>query len=293
MIYSQNRLDNNTKIIGVIGHPIKHSFSPLMHNTAFKLLDLNYLYIPFDVPLENLKNALKGMTALGISGFNVTLPHKEKISQYLNNISEEASVIGAVNTVVNENGTLSGYNTDVTGILETLRLYKDAITDSEISIIGSGGAARSLLYALIRHFRIERINVINRTIQKAESLKDYFTEKMLYKNIRTYELLPPDLVKIFKRSKLIVNTTAIGMFPDVDDTPTSIAESFTPDQIVFDVVYNPVKTKFLKLAESQGAKILTGLEMFIAQGAKSLELWTGEKMPVEKIRETLEEQLNH
>ncbi len=293
MIYSQNRLDNNTKIIGVIGHPIKHSFSPIMHNTAFKLLDLNYLYIPFDVPLENLKNALKGMTALGISGFNVTLPHKEKISQYLNNISEEASVIGAVNTVVNENGTLSGYNTDVTGILETLRLYKDAITDSEISIIGSGGAARSLLYALIRHFRIERINVINRTIQKAESLKDYFTEKMLYKNIRTYELLPPDLVKIFKRSKLIVNTTAIGMFPDVDDTPTSIAESFTPDQIVFDVVYNPVKTKFLKLAESQGAKILTGLEMFIAQGAKSLELWTGEKMPVEKIRETLEEQLNH
>jgi len=293
MIYKQNRLDNNTKIIGVIGHPIKHSFSPIMHNTAFKLLDLNYLYLPFDVPLENLKNALKGMTALGISGFNVTLPHKEKISQYLNNISEEASVIGAVNTVVNENGTLSGYNTDVMGILETLRLYKEDFTDSEISIIGSGGAARSLLYTLIRHFRIERINVINRTIQKAESLKDYFTEKMLYKNIRTYELLPPDLVEIFKRSKLIVNTTAIGMFPDVDDTPTSIAESFTPDQIVFDVVYNPVKTKFLKLAESQGAKILTGLEMFIAQGAKSLELWTGEKMPVEKIRETLEEQLNH
>lgn len=293
MIYSQDRLDNNTKIIGVIGHPIKHSFSPLMHNTAFQLLDLNYLYLPFDVPSENLKNALKGMTALGISGFNVTLPHKEKISQYLNNISEEASVIGAVNTVVNENGTLSGYNTDVTGVLETLRLYKKDITDAEISIIGSGGAARSLLYALIRHFRIERINVINRTIQKAESLKDYFTEKMLYKNIRTYELLPPDLVKIFKRSKLIVNTTAIGMFPDVDDTPTAIVESFTPDQIVFDVVYNPVKTKFLKLAESQGAKILTGLEMFIAQGAKSLELWTGEKMPVEKIRETLEEQLNH
>ena len=116
---------------------------------------------------------------------------------------------------------------------------------------------------------------------------------MLYKNIRTYELLPPDLVKIFKRSKLIVKNTAIGMFPDVDDTPTAIVESFTPDQIVFDVVYNPVKTKFLKLAESQGAKILTGLEMFIAQGAKSLELWTGEKMPVEKIRETLEEQLNH
>lgn len=152
----QNKLNHSTQIIGVIGHPIKHSFSPLMHNLSFEMLNLDYIYLPFDVPTSNLKAALKGMIALGIKGFNVTLPHKEKIGEFLHDISEEASVIGSVNTVVNENGSLHGFNTDVNGILETLNPYKDDLIDQEVCVIGSGGAARSAVYSLIRHYKIKK-----------------------------------------------------------------------------------------------------------------------------------------
>jgi len=285
------KLNHNTKVVAVIGHPIKHSYSPLMQNKAFKLKELDYVYLPFDVPGENLKAALKGMISLGIKGFNVTLPHKEKINEYLDEISEEASVIGAVNTVVNENGSLHGYNTDVNGIIESLNPFKEEIAGQEISIIGAGGAARSVIYALIRHFKVKRINIINRTLQIAESLKDYFQTKMLFDNIKTYELVPPDLTRVFRKSKLIVNTTSMGMYPEIDDSATTISKSFKEGQIVFDVIYNPFKTKFLEIAENQGATVLSGLKMFLEQGAKSFELWTGEIMPKEEIYNILKQEL--
>lgn len=289
---TKNKFNHSTKIIGVVGHPIKHSFSPLMFNISFELNDKNYIYLPFDVPAQNLKGAVKGMIALGIEGFNITLPHKEKIIQYMAEVSEEASVIGAVNTVVNENGKLYGYNTDVHGIIETLNGYKDKIAGSEVTVIGAGGAARSVIYALIRHFKIEKINIINRTLQIAESLKEYFAAKMLFDNIKAYELIPPDVVNIMNRSKLVVNATAVGMSPEVDDSVTFIKESFAKDQVVFDIVYNPLKTKFLELAESQGAIPLNGLKMFVEQGSKSYELWTGEKMPVDNIYKTINSYLS-
>lgn len=288
-----NKFNHDTKIIGVMGHPIKHSYSPLMHNLSFELAGLDYIYLPFDVPTTGLNDALKGMTALGIKGFNITIPHKEKIAQYLTDVSEEANVIGAVNTIVNDNGILHGYNTDVDGIIATLNDYKDRITDSEVSVIGAGGAARSVIYTLIRNFKVRKINIVNRTYEKAESVKEYFSTKMLFDKIKTYELVPPDVTKVFKNSKLIINTSAIGMFPNEDDAPTMIGESFNSKQIVFDVVYNPVKTKFLTLAEEQGATVLDGLTMFVEQGARSYELWTGEKMPVEKIYSTLKTYLEN
>lgn len=288
---SENKFNHNTGIIGVIGHPIKHSFSPLMHNISFDLLGLDYVYLPFDVPSSNLKAALKGMIALGIKGFNVTLPHKEKIGQFLNDISEEASVIGSVNTIVNENGLLHGYNTDVHGIIETLNPYKEEIIDNEVCVIGAGGAARSVVYSLIRHFKVKKIHIINRTVQKAESLKEYFQAKMLFEKMKPHELFPPDLTEVFKDSKLIINTTSVGMFPEVDDSATTIEDSFTKDQIVFDVVYNPINTKMLQLAGEKGATTLNGLKMFVEQGARSFELWTGEKMPTDKIYKTIESYL--
>ena len=287
----QNKFSHSTQIVGVVGHPIKHSFSPLIHNISFELSGLNYIYLPFDVPMNNLKDALRGMLALGIKGFNVTIPHKEKIAQYMKDISEEASIVGAVNTVVNEDGILHGYNTDVHGIIETLLPYKDEIAGADVTVIGGGGAARSAIYALIRHFKVERLNIVNRTEQKAESLKEYFVTKMLYNNIKTYELVPPDLISVFRNSKLIINTTPVGMSPEVDDSATTIAESFTKDQIVFDVIYNPMKTKLLDIAASQGAKTINGLKMLVEQGAKSYELWTGEKMPVNKVLKALESYL--
>lgn len=282
-----NKFNQNTKIVGVIGHPIKHSFSPLMHNLSFELNKMDYIYLPFDVPAANLKDVLKGMKALGIKGFNVTLPLKEKVAQYLNEVSEEANVIGAVNTIVNDNGVLHGYNTDVHGIVESLNEYKDDIINGDVSVFGAGGAARSVIYALIRHFKPKQINIINRTEQTAESIKEYFVVKMLFEKIKAYELVPPDLVEVLRRSKLVVNSSTIGMYPESDDAPTTIKESFHKDQIVFDVVYNPVKTKLLKIAEEQGAKTINGLRMFVEQGAKSFELWTGEKMPGDRIYKTL------
>lgn len=287
----QNKFNQNTKIIGVIGHPIKHSFSPLMHNISFELSGLNYLYLPFDVPPAILKDSLKGMVALGIKGFNVTIPLKEKVLPLLKDVSEEANIIGAVNTIVNEEGTLKGYNTDVYGVVETLLPFKDELSNSKVSIIGAGGAARSVIYALIRNFNVAQISIINRTEQIAESLKDYFSTKMLFNEIKSFPLVPPDLIEVFRDSKLIVNTTSMGMFPEVDDSATTIKESFMKGQIVFDVIYNPIKTKLLKLAESQGATIVTGLKMFVEQGAKSYELWTGEQMPKEKVMKALESYL--
>lgn len=288
----QNKFNQNTKIIGVIGHPIKHSFSPLMHNISFELSGLNYLYLPFDVPPALLKDSLKGMIALGIKGFNVTIPLKEKVLPLLKDVSEEANIIGAVNTIVNEEGILKGYNTDVYGVIESLLPYKDEITNSKVSIIGAGGAARSVIYALIRNFNVSQISIINRTEQIAESMKEYFSTKMLFNEIKSYPLVPPDLIEVFRDSKLIINTTSMGMYPDVDDSATTIKDSFMKGQIVFDVIYNPIKTKLLKLAESQGATIITGLKMFVEQGAKSYELWTGEQMPKEKVMKALESYLS-
>ncbi len=286
-----DKFNSNTKVVGIIGHPIKHSFSPLMHNLSFDTLGLEYVYLPFDVPTTNLKDALKGMIALGIKGFNVTIPHKEKIIEFLSDVSEEASVIGAVNTVVNENNKLIGYNTDVHGITETLNPYKDDIADAEVSVIGAGGAARSVIYSLIRNFKVKKINIINRTEQKAESLKDYFVAKMLFPKIKTYELVPPDLVEVFRASKLIINTTSIGMSPEIDDAATTITESFSDHHIVVDIIYNPLKSKLLELAEAQGATVVNGLKMFVEQGAKSFELWTGLEMPRERFYEVIENEL--
>ncbi len=277
----------DTKIIGIIGHPVKHSFSPLIHNHAIQLGGLNYVYLPFDIHSDGLKDALKGMIALGIRGLNVTLPHKENIIPLLHDISEESSVIGAINTIVNDNGKLTGYNTDVFGVIESLEPYRNKIAGATISVFGAGGGARSVIYSLIRHFKVEKINIINRTEQKAESLKEYFSTKMFFKNLKAYELLPPDLVKILSDSALIINTTTLGMYPKIDDSPTTILNSFKKDQLVFDVVYNPVHTKFLKIAESQGAIIINGLPMLVGQATKSYELWTGEKMNTDSVYETL------
>ncbi len=284
----KNSYHINTKLIGLLGHPIKHSYSPFIHNVAIDMKGLDYVYLPFDVPAVNLKSALKGMISLGIKGFNVTIPHKEKIAQHMHDVSEEASIIGSINTIVNDMGKLSGYNTDVNGILETLIPYKDEISGGEMCVVGAGGAARAVIYTLIRNFKPSIIYLINRTEQRADSLKSYFSEKMKFDAFNTMELFPPDLVNVFRNSRLIVNATSVGMFPDVENTITELSNSFVKGQIVFDLVYNPLRTGLLKLAASQGATTLDGLKMLVYQAAKSFELWTGEQMPVDRIYKSLQ-----
>lgn len=283
----KNLFHTETRITGLLGHPIKHSYSPFIHNIAFDLLKLNYIYLPFDVPKASLKNSLKGCNALGFVGLNVTIPHKENVLEYMDNVSEEASIIGSVNTIVNDHGKLKGYNTDVNGILETLKPYKDEINGSKISIVGAGGASRAVIYTLIRHYKPSHITIINRTEERAETLKNYFVDKMKFEEFSVKELFPPNIVEDLRESKLIINSTPIGMFPEADDTVTKLNESFNKEQIVFDMVYNPVKTKFLKIAEKEGAIIIDGLKMLVHQAARSFELWTNEKMPVNEIEKSL------
>ena len=274
--------------MGLIGHPIKQTYSPFIHNVAFDLKKVDYLYLPFDVPAANLGNAVKGMVALGIKGFNVTIPHKVNIMQLMNNISDEAAGVGAVNTVVNDLGRLSGYNTDVYGILKTLDKHKSILAGKEMTVAGAGGSARAVIYTLIKYFKPAQINIINRTEQKAEALKKYFSDKMKFEAIKCYELLSSDLVDVFQRSELIVNATPIGMYPETDDAVISLEKAFNKEQIVFDLVYNPSKTRLLSIASKQGAKVINGTEMLVNQASKAFELWTGEIMPVPDIIRLLE-----
>lgn len=279
----------NTELIGLIGHPIKHSYSPYIQNYALEEMGIDCIYLAFDVVSENLKSSVNSVLTLGLKGLNVTLPHKEKIIKYLDELSEEASIIGAVNTVVNDHGKLIGYNTDANGVLETLLPFKDKISGTKVTVIGAGGSARAVIYTLLRYFKPEEINIINRTHQRADTLMNYFSLKMRYDSFRTFELFPPDNVETLKNSRLIINSTTIGMYPEIEDSITDIEDSFNEEQIVFDLIYNPTKTKLLRMAEEQGAKVVGGMTMLISQAAKSFQLWNEVEMPVVEITKKLEE----
>lgn len=283
----QNSFYANTELIGLIGYPIKQSFSPFIHNVAAELTGTKIIYMPFEVHSSNLKNAVRGMVALGLKGFNVTVPHKVKVVDYVNKLSEEAAVIGSVNTVVNELGKLVGYNTDVNGILDSLTPYKSQISGNEVCVIGAGGSARAVIYTLIRNFKPQKIYLVNRTEQHAEALKQHFKSKMKFDGIVTKELQQPDLINVLSSCSLIVNSTPVGMYPTIDDSVLSTADVFVKDQIVFDLVYNPVKTKFLQLADSKNAVTINGLNMLVQQAAKSFNLWTGNEFPTEKVYKSL------
>ncbi len=283
----QNSFYSNIELIGLIGYPIKQSFSPFIHNVAAELTGTKIIYLPFEVHSSNLKNAVKGTLALGLKGLNITIPHKVKVVDYLDKLSEEAAVIGSVNTVVNELGRLIGYNTDVHGVVESLTQFKSRINGNEVCVLGAGGLARAVIYTLIRNFKPSKIFLINRTEQHSEALKQHFKSKMKFDSIITKELQQPDLITVLNNCSLIVNSTSVGMYPAADDSIFSNADVFVKDQIVFDLVYNPVKTKFLQLAESKNAITVNGLNMLVQQAAKSFNLWTGNEFPTEKVYKSL------
>lgn len=283
----KNSFYKNIDLVGLLGFPIKHSYSPFIHNVAAEITGTKIIYLPFEVHSSAIKDALKGMIALGIRGFNVTIPHKVKVIDYLNKLSEEAAVIGAVNTIVNDLGKLTGYNTDVHGIDVSLSAYKSDINGNDATVFGSGGAARAVIYTLIRFYKPKKIYVINRTAEHAESLKQHFKNKMRFDAINTKVLLSPDSVDVINSSALVVNTTSVGMYPNNDDSIINFPNVFIKDQVVFDLVYNPVKTKFLLLAEEKGARVVEGLTMLVEQAGKSFTLWTNQEFPSEKVKKSL------
>ncbi|MGD6818181.1 shikimate dehydrogenase [Metabacillus sp. 113a] len=267
-------------VYGIIGCPVGHSMSPEIHNLAFQDLLIDAVYHRFHVEKRDLEAAVKGIRALGIKGVNVTIPHKEDVIPFLDAIDETAARMGAVNTIVNEDGRLKGYNTDGQGYVESILPYLDKEL-SEISclIIGAGGAARGI-YSAMAHAETGRVDLANRTSSRAyailESCSAPVSSKVITLNQAQCSLADYDL---------IIQTTSIGMSPKEQAKPISLA-GIVPGTIVSDIIYNPVKTAFLQEAEKHGCRIVSGVGMFIYQAALSFRHWTG-KMPDVKAMEAV------
>lgn len=264
-----------TKQLGIIGYPVEHSFSPKMHNYISDYMGNDYVYSAFCVNPDDLGGAIEGIRALGICGLNVTAPHKVKVMEYLDVISPDAKRLGAVNTVVNRNGVLTGYNTDSDGFYLALRNAGVTITDSDILIMGCGGVVMPTLLRIIDE-KPHSITLVNRTKTKAVALADKIRTLTGYRILTDMHDAAYDIV---------INTTSAGMSPQIDALPwDNIAEIdgdgfITSDTFAVDMIYNPPKTRFLQVAESKGARILNGLDMLIYQGILSYELFTDVKLP--------------
>lgn len=276
------------KLFVVIGHPIGHSLSPLMHNTAFQLLGLPYTYEARDVDPSALESTIQSFKTI-LGGFNVTTPHKEAIIPFLDEISHDAHTIGSVNTVVNRNGTFIGYNTDIIGVERSLHPYHSNIDGQECIILGAGGAARSVTYVLTHSFKPKSIAFGALYPEQAQAIiKSLGNTKV---KLDVIDFSDPVLDTAIKNCTLIVNATTVGMFPNITESPVHDQRLLTSRHIIFDLVYRPLKTRLLEQAEGAGAKTIGGLTMFLHQGASAFQLWTGKEMPMEKIRHVLEEKL--
>ncbi|MBT2677417.1 shikimate dehydrogenase [Bacillus sp. ISL-35] len=265
------------KMFGVIGDPIAHSMSPAMHNDLFGFYGIDAVYLPFHVSKENLEAAIKGLKALGVSGFNVTIPHKTDIMAYLDQIDPLAEAIGAVNTVKNEHGILTGYNTDGPGFVKGLASMDADLDSRPALIIGAGGASRAIYFSMAQA-GIQRIDLYNRTAGKAEELVSSCPFK-----VQSKVLDRETAEKSLHEYQLIIQTTSIGMSPDLGGLPLS-PENISRGAIVSDIIYNPLQTKFLGEASKKEAKIQNGVGMFVLQGALAFEKWTGIFPDTERMR---------
>jgi shikimate dehydrogenase len=264
-----------------------------MQNAAFEMLEMDYTYLVFDVLPQYLTEALQGLVALGIAGVNVTIPHKEAVIPLLDDLSGEARAIGAVNTIVNEGGKLFGHNTDLYGFVQMMKPLQEAIGGEEMCVIGAGGAARAVLYGLIAHFRPKVIHLLNRSVDRANALREFLAGSFGFRQIDVVDLYMPSAQKVLAQSKLIVNTTPLGMTPKIEESPIREQNAFKQGQILVDLVYNPPETKLMQMAKLHGVKTIGGIEMLLHQGARSFELWTNREMPLDSVRQALHAHLSN
>ena len=263
-----------TKLCAIIGNPIGHTLSPLVHNAAFEHLGLDYVFLAFQV--EHLQDAVKGIRALDFKGVSVTIPHKVAVMEYLDEIETVAGRIGAVNTVVNRAGRLIGYNTDWSGAIKALE-DEMVLQGKTAVVLGAGGAARAISFGLKE--KGAQPVILNRTVSRAEALAAEL--KCRFGGMELMEKLSFDLV---------INTTSVGMYPRVDGMP--VKKELLKDVLVFDTVYNPIKTRLIREAEEKGCPTIIGLKMFINQAALQFELWTGEKPPLGLMQQVASEVLS-
>jgi shikimate dehydrogenase len=284
-------IKGSTQVCGIIGDPVAHSISPVMQNAAFEHTGLDFAYIPFNVKPDNLDGAIKGLCALGVRGFNVTVPHKINVIPLLDEVDELALKIGAVNTVVNNGGILKGYNTDAQGFIQVLTEKAVQLRGKRVAVLGAGGAARAVVFGLAKNGA--NITVFNRSehLQRAADLA-INVQHVFGREVRALEYNDLNLEAVLNNIEILVNATSAGMFPNVDESPVN-RFFLHRGLLVFDIVYNPVKTRLLMDAEAVGANTINGLEMLVQQGALSFQKWTGFPAPVAVMRKAVMEAMKN
>jgi shikimate dehydrogenase len=273
-------ISGKTRVCGVIGDPIGHSLSPTIHNAAFNHMKLDFVFLAFHVKAADLENAVRGMRGLGIHGLNVTMPHKNAVISYLDEVGSAVKFLGSANTILNENGKLCGFNTDGVGALNALRENSADLSDKKVLLLGAGGAAKAMAFSFAQE--AESLCILNRAPEKASVLADALN-RVFGKKIVGGVLSSSAVQKNLQDADILVNATSVGMHPHVD---RSLVEPqwLKPNLAVMDIVYNPVETKLAKDAKAAGAKVVSGVEMLIYQGAESFEIWTGKSAPIEVMR---------
>ncbi len=278
-------IDGRTQLVGLIGWPVAHSLSPVMHNAAFRVLGLPWCYVPLPVPPGQVEAAVRGIVALGFRGVNVTIPHKRAVIPVLDHLASVADALGAVNTIAvaregDDRATLIGHNTDVEGFIRPLRRAGFDPAGARVVILGAGGAARAAVFALLQAGAAE-VTVLNRTRAAAQSLIAEGGAGFPQTRGFALPLAPETLVESARAADLLVNATPLGMWPDVHTSPWPDGVPIPRHLTIYDLVYNPLRTRLLEQARRSGAQTIGGLEMLVEQGARALEIWTGMPAPVE------------
>ena len=281
-----NEITGHTRLTGLLGSPVAHSKSPLMHNETFRLLRLDYVYLCFDVKEDSLKTAFEGLKKLNVAGFNCTMPDKTAICELLDDLSPAAKMIGAVNTVVNENGRYIGHNTDGIGYMQSVKDAGFDIKGETMTLLGAGGAASSIFVqaALDGVKKINLFSIKDRFWEKAEKMVDMVNSNTDC-DAKLIELGNDDILnEAISNSKILTNATSVGMAPNTDNCIVKDFSVFNENLIVSDVIYNPMETKLLKIAKEHGCPTFNGIYMLLYQGAEAFKLFTGKDMPVEEIK---------
>ena len=280
------KIKGSTNIVGLIGHPVEHSFSPPMHNAAFDALGMDYAYVAFDVNPNDLKTAIEGAQSLNIKGFNVTIPHKVDVMQYLDGLDEVARLIGAVNTIDFKN--LKGYNTDGIGAVKAIEEVT-SIKNKNVVVAGAGGASRAISFYIAK-YGAESLTILNRNESKAERLAGDVSDSGLISEVASDSINLID--NYMENADVLIDTTPLGMHPNINDEPIVKAEKMDENLVVFDAVYNPNETVLLKEAIKANAKPVYGIKMLLYQGAESFKIWTGKTAPVDVMEKALRNTLN-
>lgn len=279
-------ITGHTGLYGLLGSPVAHSISPMMHNEAFNLLNLDNVYLCFDVDTSTLKTAVDGLKAIGIKGFNCTMPDKNLMFELCDEVSQAAKLVGAVNTVKNENGILKGHMTDGVGYMMAAKDAGFDIVGKNMTLLGAGGAAT----AICAQAAIDGVKYIN-----VFSIKDQFFDRAqsLVDNINAttnckaalYDLADKSMLnKSIEESYILTNATSVGMAPNTDNCIINDNSMLRPDLVVSDIIYNPRETKLIKMAKEAGCRTFNGLYMLLYQGAEAFKIWTGAEMPVNEIK---------